>query len=210
MNTSSAPALSASASTRRTPYHNTRQVPTATITSTIGASRALRLRARKLTVDVVAAFAIETLLFIAFARKRLDDARGRDRFLHHRRERALLLLDLAGRVLDAARIAVDHHEQRRRHRQADQTEAPVEIEHHRHHADDGDEIEADLQDRRDEVFRRVDVARQPHHHVAGLLLLIEGQRHPLDVVVEAMPQVDSRRACRRCWKNTCRYRRSPR
>ena len=141
--------------------------------------------------DVVEAFAIETLLFIGFARKRLDDARGRNRFLYHRCERALLLLDLAGRRLDTARIAVHHHEQRRRHRQPDQAEPPVEIEHHRHHADDGDEIEANLQDRGDEVFRRVDVAGQPHHHVAGLLLLIEGQRHPLDVVIQAMPQVES-------------------
>ena len=41
----STPALSSPASARRAPYHSTRQVPTATITSTTGASLALRLRA---------------------------------------------------------------------------------------------------------------------------------------------------------------------
>ena len=42
---------------------------------------------------------------------------------------------------------------------------------------------------RDEVFGGVDVAGQPHDHVAGLPLLVERQRQPLHVVIEQVPQV---------------------
>ena len=91
-----------------TPNHSTRHVPTATMMSTSGASRALTLRARS---------ARSTLSWLSLSsrcssksslRERLDDARRRDRLLHHRRQLALLLLDLARRLLDPPREAVHH------------------------------------------------------------------------------------------------------
>jgi hypothetical protein len=42
---------------------------------------------------------------------------------------------------------------------------------------------------RDEVFGRVDVAREPYDHVTGLALLVERERQPLDVVIQEVSQV---------------------
>ena len=143
-------------------------------------------------VDDRLGFLVEPLLLDLLAGERLDDARRRYRLLRHRRELALFLLDVARRALDPPREAVDHREQERRDREADQRETRVQVEHHDDHADDRQRVEQDAEHRRrDEALDRIDVARQAHDHVAGLALVVERERQSLHVMIEQMPQVEA-------------------
>ena len=65
-------------------------------------------------------------------------------------------------------------------------------DHHRHHADERQQVEHDAEHRGgDEILRGVDVAGQPDDHVAGLPALVEGERQALDVVIEQVAQVEA-------------------
>ena len=186
----STPALSCPASASRAPYHSTRQVPIATITSTTGASLALRLRASQAGLDVGQALGVESLLFVVFPREGLDHADGRQHFLHDGEQLAFLLAHRPRGLLDAPRVAVHHHEEHRHHRQRDEREAPVEVEHDPDHADQRHQVDEHAEQRGvDEVLDDFDVARDPRDQVAGPRLVVFGERQPLDVVVEGPAQV---------------------
>ena len=137
-------------------------------------------------------FRIEPLLLDLFAGERLDDSRRRYGLLRHRRQLALFLLDVARHALDPPRETVDHREQERRDREADQREPGVQVEHHDDHADDRQRVEQDAEHRRrDEALDGVDVARQTDDHVAGPALVVERKRQPLHVMIQQMPQIEA-------------------
>jgi hypothetical protein len=141
-------------------------------------------------VDAFLAFAIEAAFLVLLAAKRLHDADRRDRLLHDRRELALLSFDLPHRVLDPSRQAVHDHEHDWRDRERHHGEPPIEVDHHAEHAGERQDVHQHAkEDRRDEVLRGIDVARQPDDHIAGLPPVEERQRQALDMVIEEVSQV---------------------
>ena len=85
MNTTSDARRQRPASTRRAPNHSTRQVPIATITSTIGVKLCFQPPGPQRQFDIFQALFFEALLLVVLARKRLDHAHRSQDFLHDRR-----------------------------------------------------------------------------------------------------------------------------
>jgi hypothetical protein len=100
---------------------------------------------------------------------------------------ALELADLAN-VFEEEQIA-DHVE--RDQRDDHDGELPLEREQHQRNAHQGDEV-ADEGDQLalDQALDQLDVARGSGHDLAGLGLVVEGQREPLKVFPEREPQVE--------------------
>ena len=80
--------------------------------------------------------------------------------------------------------------EQRRHRERQQREAPVEIQHDRDHARERQHVHGRAQQRRrEELLRGVHVAREAHHQIAGAAAVEERQRLLLQVVIERAAQV---------------------
>ena len=145
------------------------------------------------------AFALEPRFFVRLARERPDGTDGGHRLLDDRGERALALLYLARRLFDPMRAAIHDGEEERRHRQAEQREPPVEIEHDGEDARQRQHVHRDAeQGGGEEVLRRVHVARQAHHQVAGAARLEERQREPVQVVIQRPAQIQRDALADRC------------
>ena len=190
MKTTSEPLVRVPASTMRAPNHNTRAVPMATMISTIGDSLAFRLARLQRDLDRFQALFLQAPLFVLFARESLHHADGREHFLDDGDDLAFFLAHLARRLLDQARVAVDHDEQRRRHGEGDQREAPVDVEHHADHADQRQAVDHHAQQAgSDEALDGIDIAGDAADQVAGLLLIVIGERQALDMRIERLPQI---------------------
>ncbi len=164
--------------------------------STIGASFAFSPRARNAISTLSRLSSSSRRLFVILARERLHHADRRQDFLDGRNDLALLLADLARGFLDQPRVVEHDQEQQRRHRQRDQRESPVDVEHHRDHADQRDAVDQCAQQSRSEkALHRVDIGSDAADQVARLLLIVIGDRQPLHVRV----QRDRRRSCITHW-----------
>ena len=142
--------------------------------------------------DVGQALGVESLLFVVLPRKGLDDPDRRQHFLDDRQQVAFLLAHRARGLLDPPRVAVDHQEEHRHHRQGNEREAPVEIEHHPDHAGQGRHADEHAEQRGvDEGLDGFDVARDARDQVARSHLVVLGERQSLNVVVEGPAQVVS-------------------
>ena len=141
-------------------------------------------------LDILQALALESALLVVLAGKGLDHANRREDLLDDRDQLALLLLDVARRLLDAPREDVHDQEEHRRDGERDQREAPVQVQHDADDAHQGQDVGHDAEERRgDEVLNAVDVARDPADEVAGALLVVFGERQAMNVVIERPPQV---------------------
>ncbi len=117
---------------------------------------------------VLAAFRGEAAVFVILAGVRLHDLNRREHFSDVGKQLAFLLLDRSRGLLDLSRVEEDEDEEHRRDRKADQGEPPVDVEHDRHHADQGQQVDDNADQRGvDEVLNRVDVFRDPGDEVAA-------------------------------------------
>ncbi len=141
-------------------------------------------------LDALQALFLQALLLVVLARERLDHAdRGQD-LLDHGDDLALLLAHFARRLLDAPGVSVHDHKKHRRHGEGDQRKPPVDIEHHADHADQRQGVDENAQEAGgDEALDGVDVAGYAADQVAGLLVIVIGEREPLHVRVQGAPQV---------------------
>ncbi len=132
------------------------------MTSTIGGKARLHAAGLQPGLHAVQAAGLEALLFVVFAGERLHDAdRGQD-LGDARQQRAFLLADDARRRFDSTRDGVDDQEEDGCDRERNQRKPPVDPQHHSHHADQGEEIDENPEQRRaDEVLHGIDVVDDP-------------------------------------------------
>ena len=122
--------------------------------------------------------------------ERLDDAHRAQALLDDGDDVALPLAHLALHFLD--RLLEAHHEQQQERRDADgdQREVPVEPEHEPQHADDRHQVDEDAErGRRREALHRRDVVGDRREQRAGLRAVVEGEREPVQMLVDADAQV---------------------
>ena len=124
------------------------------------------------------------------AAERLHHGHRRQRLAGHRRDPALVRAPHARRAAHAAAVDPADAEQRRRGGERDQRQHRVEDQQDDGHAE---REQQGLRDRpellREEVAHGVDVAGHAREQVALLALLVEGEREPLEVVVDGDPQL---------------------
>ena len=123
-------------------------------------------------------------------REGLDDAHADDRLLGLRRDVGDALLDVAQHGMRAARVARGDDRDRRQQDERDQRELPARDDEQR---SGGDQRGAVLRDEDEPVAEEhahgADVARRAREQLAGLVLVVEAERHPLQVRVERLAQV---------------------
>ena len=84
----------------------------------------------------------------------------------------------------------DRHQQEGRDGEGNQGEVPIEPEHQADHEDDGDDVDDDAQRRRrGKALDRRNVAGDGRHQRAGLRRIVESQRKPMEMLVNANPQI---------------------
>ncbi len=122
--------------------------------------------------------------------ERLDDADADDRFLRTRGDVGDALLDVAQHGVGAARVARGDDRDRRQQHERDQRELPARDHEQR---GGGDQRCAVLRDEDEAVAEEhahgADVARRARQQLAGLVLVVEPERHALQVRVERLAQV---------------------
>ena len=96
-------------------------------------------------IDTFQAFRFQAALLIVLTREGPDDADGGDHFLNVGNDFAFLFAKFAGGFLDFARVGVDESDEDRRHGKRDQSESPVQVEHHGDHADERDAVDQNAQ-----------------------------------------------------------------
>ena len=128
--------------------------------------------------------------FKLFACKCLHYPDRREHLFHHRSNLAFLLAHFAGGLLDAARITKHHRKEDGNDRECDQRELPIEIKHHRNHADERHHVnEYAEQAVHDEALDVLDVIGYTADQVASALLVVECQRKALYMRINGEPQI---------------------
>src|SRR5581483_12486156 len=76
-------------------------------------------------------------------------------------------------LLNAARVREDYKKKERSHRERDQCELPIQIQHHAQHAHQGEAVDHRIEEPgNDEALNGVDVARDAADQIAGLLVIV--------------------------------------
>ena len=126
-----------------------------------------------------------------FLGERLDDVDADDALLRHRRDVGHLLLDVAQDRVRDGRVPVGHDHDQRRDRGCRERQAPVRHVHHRGDADDGrDVLEEEDQPVAEEEADSLQVDRRARHQLPRLMPVVEPEREPLKLRVEAVPHVE--------------------
>jgi len=92
-------------------------------------------------------------------------------------------------VRDVA-VAVGERDEERHHGEHDEGELPLEEEEDDAHRDDREHVlEKEDQAVAEEEAHALEVDRRPRHQLAGLVAVVEAEREPHEVRVEALPHV---------------------
>ena len=79
----------------------------------------------------------------------------------------------------------------RQHREGDERQPPVHPDHHRHDADQREDVAEDRHDAgREQLVQDVHVGRDARHQPADGIPVVEAQVEPLQVSVDLHPQVE--------------------
>ena len=133
----------------------------------------------------------ELLLLGRLLRERLHDVDADDVLLGDRRDVGEPLLHVAERRMRHVAVAVGEHDERRRDRDRDEGELPLEEEEDAGHRDDGEHVlEEEDEPVAEEEADALEVDGRPRHQLAGLVAVVEAEREPDEVRVEAVPQVE--------------------
>jgi hypothetical protein len=123
--------------------------------------------------------------------ERLDDVDTDDVLLGDRRDVGHLLLDVPQDRMRNVAVAVRERDDERRHRERDQRQAPLEVQHHRRHAHDRQHVlEEEDQAVAEEEADRLEVDGGTRHQLARLVAVVEAEGHPHEVGVEGVPHVE--------------------
>ena len=141
-------------------------------------------------LDILEALFLQAMHFVILARERLYHAHGGKHLLHYGNHLALFFAHLARSFSDAARVFENDQPEHRRNRQCNQRKLPVDVEHHADHADQGQDIDQRVEQvRADKGLDGIDVAGHGAEQVSRAFLIVIGERQPLDVEVERLPQI---------------------
>ena len=133
---------------------------------------------------------VEPAFLRVLAAEGFDRAHGFQALLQDAHDAALALAHLVGGLFHRLLEPRDEQQQERRHAHSDEGEIKVEVEHHADHADDGQRINQDAeQRRRGEVLDRAHVVGDRAQHIADLVGVVILEREALEMMVEAMAQV---------------------
>ena len=151
--------------------------------------RTLAIRPDRLREDGLGA-AVELRALLRLLRERLDDVDADDVLLGDGRYVRELLLYVAQRRMRDVAVAIREHDEDRRDRQRDQRQLPLEHEQdggHRHHRQDvlEEEDEAVAEEEADTL----QVDRRTRHQLSRLVPVVEPERQPDQVGVQALPHV---------------------
>ena len=151
--------------------------------------RALAERAHR-RVEDRSRRALEHRLAALLLRERLDHVHADDRLLGDRRDVAELLLDVAQHGVRDVAVAVGDRDDHGRDRQRDQRQPPLDHEQHGHHRDDREDVlEEEDQPEAEEEADRLQVDGRARHQLAGLVAVVEAEREPQQVAVQALAHV---------------------
>ena len=151
--------------------------------------RALPVRLQRLLEDELGAQP-ELLLLRRLLCERLDHVDSDDVLLDDRGHVGQLLLDLAERRVRHVAVAVGERDQHRRGREHDQRQLPLEEEQHAAHQQDGEHVlEEEDQPVAEEEPDSLEVDGGAGHELAGLVAVVEAERQPDQVRVDAAAHV---------------------
>ena len=129
-------------------------------------------------------FGLKSLHLVVLAREGFHHADGRQRLFHDGSQFAFFFAHGAGGLLDLAGQVIHHGEQGGHHRQRDQREPPVHVEHYADHADEREYVDEHSEKRGiDKTLYRFDVICNARNQVAGAIFVMLREREPLNVVV---------------------------
>ena len=110
--------------------------------------------------------------------------------LYHGDDLALFLTDFVGRLFHRLLEARHEEQQKWRDPHGDQGEIPVEPEHQTEHADDGQQIDEDVEGgRRGETLDGLDVGGDGAEKSAGLMGVVVAEREALQMMVGAQAEI---------------------
>ena len=134
---------------------------------------------------------LEPRLLRILLAERLDDVHPDDRLLGDRGHVADALLDLAEHRMRDVAVAPGDGDQKRRDRQRDQGEAPVDHEQEHGHADDGEHVlDEEDQPVAEEEAHVLEVDRCARHQLAGLVAVEEAVREAQQMPVQGVPEIE--------------------
>ena len=134
--------------------------------------------------------ALEEDLAPVFLGERLDDVNADDRLLGHRGHITELLLHLAKDWVRDVAVAVGDRDDDGGDRQCDQGEPPFDEEEDGHHGDDSEDVlEEEDEAEAEEEAHRLQVDGGTRHQLAGLVPVVEPERQPEQVRVQALAHV---------------------
>ncbi len=123
-------------------------------------------------------------------RERLHDVDADDVLLRDGRDVGELLLHVAERRMGDVAVAIREHDEERRHREHDERELPLEEEEDDGHRDDGEHVlEEEDQAVAEEEAHALEVDGRARHELAGLVAVVEAERQPHEVRVQAAAHV---------------------
>ena len=139
-------------------------------------------------LEAAAVDVVEALLLTLARAVQLDDGHGGDGFMHSCRHLSFAFALLLGVDADPAAVEVREREDAGHHGQRHGREDRIDERHDDDHHHDQDHAGPEADDGVDEnVAQQDDVGAQPHQHVSGLALLMEGQGQAVQVRVQASP-----------------------
>ena len=151
--------------------------------------RALPVRPQRLPEQRLVAHA-ELRLLRRLLRERLDHVDADDVLLDDRRHVGELLLDVAKRRVRDPAVAIGDRDEQRHHREHDEGEPPLDEEEDDAHGHDGERVlEEEDQAVAEEEADALEVDRRTRHQLPGLVAVVEAEREPDEVRVEALAQV---------------------
>src|ERR1035441_5832551 len=116
--------------------------------------------------------------------KRLDGAHGFQALLQDGDDIALALAHLVGSLFYRLLESRDEQQKERRHAHGDEREIPVEVEHHSDHADDGQRIHEDAEQRRGgKTLDRAHIGGDRAQHIADLVSVVILEREAVEVMI---------------------------
>ena len=151
--------------------------------------RALPVRAQRLVEDELGA-SRELLQLGGLLRERLHDVDADDVLLGDGRDVGEPLLHVAERRMRDVAVAVGEHHERRRDRERDERELPLEEEEDDGHRHDGEHVlEEEDEAVAEEEAHALQVDRRARHELARLVTVVEAERQPHELRVDAAAHV---------------------
>ena len=137
-------------------------------------------------LEATAVQLLEALVLPAGGAVQLHDVDRGERLVHGGRDLTLPLALLLGVDADPAPVEHGQQEDQRHHPERDQRQQRIDDEHHREHQAEQNHTCAEVDGRVDQdVAQQHDVGAEAHQQITGRAPLVERERQPVQVAVEA-------------------------